>query len=172
MVRPDPYHAMRRVLLNQASITNLLLPQDSIGSLATAPIFAYDYPRKVVAAAPTGYTGHDWVGLLKAKSVKLVLITPSGRVRSAGDESRVPFSRPRMDIQVYGRTDSEAAAVLWAIEDYLKQVGRVRAALTTGVALVHDVTVDGGPISFPDPDTDSPVMVGIYAASVAEVHVA
>lgn len=171
MTMPDPYHAWRRLLLDRSSITDLLLPQDSLPSLATAPIFAYGYPRKVAGDPATGYTGHDWAALLKARAVRMVLITPSGRVRSGGDTSRAAWSRPRADVQCYGRTESEAGQLRQAIEEYLKQVSRVRAVLSTGTALIHDVTVEGGPISFPDPETDAPVEVGIYAASVAEEFV-
>jgi predicted small lipoprotein YifL len=34
------------------------------------------------------------------------------------------------------------------------------------------VTIEGGPLEFPDPDTDAPIATGIFAPSVIEVHVA
>src|SRR5688500_16648690 len=164
MAIPNPYDAMRRVMLNQAAITSLLLPQTALAGLATAPIFSGEYPRKVTNAPATGYTGHDWAALLNQKLIRLVLITASGRVASGGDSSRAQWSRPRMDVQVYGRTASDAMSVLLEIEAVLKALGQARAALTAGTALIHDVTVEGRPISFPDPDTDAPIATGIYAA--------
>lgn len=168
----DPYAAMRRILLDQASITSLLLPQTALPSLATAPIFVLGYPRKVAGAAQTGYTGHDWAALLNQKAIRMVLITASGRVASGGDSSRAPWSRPRMDIQCYGRTESDAMAVHLAIEEYLKSLSNARASLAGGTSLLADVTIEGGPIVFPDPDTDAPIVTGIYAASAAELAVA
>lgn len=169
---PDPYKALRLVMLGEASITSLLLPQTALPTLATAPIFAYTYPRKVTGAPLTGYTGHDFASLLNQKLIRLVLITPSGRVQSGGDTTRAQWSRPRMDIQVYGRTESEAMDVHLAIEEFLKALSNERAVLSGGVALIRDVTVEGGPIEFPDPDTDAPIVTGIYAASFAEQYVA
>lgn len=171
MTAPDPYHAMRRILLDEASVTSRLLPQASIPGLLVPPIFAYEYPRKVAGIAATDYRGHDWAGLLSQRTVKLILITPSGRVRSGGDESRSRWSRPRMDIQFYGRTDSEAMDLLYTVEPFLKDLSRKRAVLSTGTVLIHDVTIEGGPLLFPDPDTEAPVAVGIYAPSVGEVFV-
>ena len=169
---PDPYNAMRRVMLNQAAITTLLLPQAALPSLATAPIFAGEYPRKVAGQAQTGYLGHDWAALLSQKAIRMVLITASGRVASGGDSSRAPWGRPRMDVQVYGRTASDAMSVLLEIQAVLKALGQARAVLSGGTALIYDVTVEGGPISFPDPDTDAPIATGIYAATFAEQYVA
>lgn len=169
---PNDIAATRSILLAQASITDLLLPQDAIPSLAVAPIFALGYPRKVTGAPQTGYTGHDWAALLNQRAIEMVLITPAGRVHSGGDDSHAPWSRARLDVQVYGRTYGAASSVHWAIYEYLKALTRVRAVLDGDTALLHDVTVEGGPISFPDPDTEAPVMVGTYAASVAEEFVA
>jgi len=169
---PDPYKAMRVVLLGQASITSLLLPQAQLPTLAVAPIFAYKYPRKVPGQPLTGYTGHDWAALLNQLAICLVLITPSGRVQSGGDTTRAQWSRPRMDIQVYARTESEAMDIHLAIEEFLKGLSNARATLADGVASIRDVTIEGGPIEFPDPDTDAPIVTGIYAASFAEQYVA
>ena len=169
---PEPMAVIRRVLLDEASITSLLLPQTALPSLATAPIFAYEYPRKVTNAPQTGYTGHDWAALLNQKAIRMVLITASGRVSSGGDSSRAPWSRRRMDVQVYGRSEDDAMNVLLEIEAVLKELGQARAVLTAGTALIYDVTVEGGPIPFPDPDTDAPIATGIYAASFAEQYVA
>lgn len=169
---PEPFAAIRRVLLDEETITDLLLPQAALPSLATAPIFAYEYPRKVANAPATGYTGHDWAALLANRSIDLVLITPAGRVQSGGDSSRAPWSRARFDVQCYGRTYASAAAVHWAVYEYLKALSNARATLSDGTALVWDATVEGGLISFPDPQTECPVVVGTYAASVAEVAVA
>lgn len=173
MTVPDPATLMRRVALDQASITTLLLPQTALPGLLTAPIFAYEYPRKVAGQPASGYSGHDWSDLLTRRLIELVLITPAGRVASAADQSRAQWSRFRFDVQTYGRTFVSAAAVHWAVYEYFKSLSNVRAVLGGGTALVHDVTVEAGPISFPDPDTDGcPVMVGTYAASVAEQFVA
>ena len=170
---PDAAVMGRLALLGEATITSLLLPQSALPSLATAPIFAYEYPRKVANAPLTGYTGHDWAALLTQRAIELVLVTVSGRVNSGADTSRAPWGRVRLDVQTYGRTYLSAAAVHWAIYEYLKNLHRVRVALSGGTALLHDVTIEGGPISFPDPDTDGcPVMVGMYAATVAEEYVA
>ena len=173
MTVPDVAVMGRLALLGESSVTSLLLPQTALPSLATAPIFAYEYPRKVTGAPATGYTGHDWANLLKNRAIEMVLVTVSGRVNSGADTSRSPWGRVRLDVQTYGRTYLSAAAVHWAIYEYLKELHRVRVALSGGTALLHDVTVEGGPISFPDPDTDGcPVMVGMYAATVAEEYVA
>jgi hypothetical protein len=170
---PDAYNAIRRVLLNETSVTTLLLPQASLTGLTEgAPIFAYEYPRKKVGAAATVYIGHDWAALLKALSVKLLLVSPSGRVPSGGDTSRALWSRPRFDLLSFAPTKSQAMQVLLTAEKYLKALSRVRATLTGGAALVHDVTIEGGPINFVDPDVACPVVVGIYAASIAEEWVA
>lgn len=171
-MNPDPYAAMRRILLNQASITGLLLPQTSLAGLTTAPIFALSYPRKVTGAPATGYTGHDWAALLNQKAIRMVLITASGRVTSGGDRSRAPWSRPRMDIQSFGRTPGDAMTVHLAVEAFLKALSDERAVLSGGSALIRDCTVEGGPLSFVDPDTDAPEVVGIYAASFVEQFVA
>lgn len=171
MTAPDPMHAIRRVLLDASSVTALLLPQAALPELTEAPIFAYEYPNKIAGQPRTNYLGHDWPALLKARQIELLLITPSGRVGSGGDTSRALWSRPRFDLQAYGRSYSRAAAVLRAAEQYLKALSRVRAVLDDGIALVHDATLEGGPIRFPDPDTDAPVVVGICAASIAEEFV-
>jgi hypothetical protein len=172
MTTPDPYHVMRVALLGEASVTGLLLPQASLPTLAVAPIFAYRYPRKVAGAPLTGSTGHDFADLLHRREVALVVIRPSGRVPSGGDTSRAQWSRPRMDIEVMARTDSQAMAIHLAIEAFLKALLSQRVTLAAGVALLYDVTVEGGPIDFDDPETEAPEVVGIYAASVAEVFVA
>lgn len=171
MTTPDPINAIRLAMLDEESITDLLLPQAALTGLTIEPIFAYEYPRKVANAPATGYGGHDWAALLQAKSILLLLITPSGRVRSAGDESRALWSRPRFDLQAYGPTYSKAAELLRAAEAWLKALSRVRSDMSDGTALIHAVTVEGGPIHFPDPDTESPVVTGIYAASFAEEFV-
>ena len=168
----DPYAAMRRILLAESSITDLLLPQDALPGLATAPIFALGYPRQVTGAAATGYTGHDWNALLQRRAIRMVLITPSGRVGSGGDDSRAPWGRPRMDVQCYGRSEGDAMALHLTVEAFMKQLDNARAVITAGTARIADVTVDGGPISFPDPDTDAPIVTGIYAASAIGVTVA
>lgn len=169
---PDPFAAMRAILLGESSITDLLLPQTALPSLTVAPIFALNYPRKVVGDPQTGYTGHDWAALLNQKAVRLVLITSAGREPSGGDNSRVPFSRPRMDIQCYGRSESDAMTVHLTIEAFLKQLGQARAVLSGGTVRIADVTVSGGPLVFPDPDTDAPIVTGTYAASWIEEFVA
>lgn len=172
MSTPDPITAQRLLLLSEASVTALLLPQAALPSLATAPIFAYEYPRRRPGDALTGYTGHDWSALLHQRAIDLVLITPSGRIDSGGDSTRAPWSRVRFDVQTYGRTDVTASAVHWAIYEFLKEVSNRRAILSAGHAPIRDVTIEGGPISFPDPTTECPVMVGIYAATVVEEYVA
>jgi hypothetical protein len=173
MTVPDAAVIGRLALLGESSVTSLLLPQAGLPSLASAPIFAYEYPRKVTGAPLTGYTGHDWVNLLKNRAIEMVLVTVSGRVNSSADTTRSPWGRVRLDVQTYGRTYLSAAAVHWAIFDYFKNLHRERVTLSGGTALIHDLTVEGGPISFPDPETDGcPVMVGMYAATVAEEYVA
>lgn len=172
MTMPNAYNAIRAILLGQASITSLLLPQAALSGLATAPIFTGEYPRKVASAPATGYTGHDWATLLQQQQIRMVLITSSGRVASGGDSTRAPWSRPRMDIQCFGRTEDDAMIVHLAIEAYLKSLSNARATLTGGVAVIRDVTIEGGPISFPDPITECPEVVGIYAASAIEEYVA
>lgn len=172
MAVPDPYAAMRRILLDEESLTDLLLPQSSLTGLTVAPIFALSYPRKVAGAPATGYTGHDWAALLNQRAIRMVLITASGRVASVGDNSRVPFSRPRMDIQCYGRSESDAMTVHLAIYGFLKDMANARASLTGSTALLYDVTIEGGPLAFVDPVTEAPEVVGIYAATAAELSVA
>ena len=169
---PNAIAAMRLILLGQSSITALLLPQASIPSLTTAPIFALGYPRKEAGKPATGYTGHDWAALLAAKSVRIVVIRPSGRVRSGGDESRAPWSRPRMDIECYGQTEGDAMVLLDTTEAFLKGLSNARAVLSGGTALIADVTIEGGPLLFPDPVTEAPEAVGIYGASFIEAYVA
>lgn len=166
MTFPDPYAAVRLALIGEPSVATLLLPQTSLPGLATPPVFALEYPRK------TTEQPHDYAALLKARSIKLLLISPSGRAGSPADDSRALWSRPRFDLLAYAQTFGEAARLHWAAYAYLKQLSRVRAATSTGIALIHDVTVEGGPVEFNDPDTDAPVVVGIYAMSVAEEFVA
>ena len=165
MSMPDAYAAIRRILLDETSVTALLLPQTPLPALAAAPIFALEYPRK------TAQQPHDYAALLSQRSIKLLLVSPSGRAPSGGDTSRALWHRPRFDLLSYGQTYGEAMKVHLAAEAYLKELSRVRADLSTGTALVHDVVVEGGPISFVDPDVDCPVVVGIYAASFAEEFV-
>lgn len=168
MTVPDPLAAMRLLLLGETSVTSKLLPQTALPSLTTAPVFAYEYPRKKAGDPLTVYTGHDWAALLTNRAIELVLITAAGRVNSGGDSSRVPWARIRIDVQTYGRTYLAASAVHWAIYEYLKALGNVRATLSGGVASIRDVTIEAGPITFPDPVTECPVMVGTYAVSVIE----
>lgn len=172
MTVPDPAAAARLLLLGQAPVTSLLLPQAPLPSLASAPIFAYEYPRKVAGHSQTGYTGHDWAALLTQRAIELVLVTPAGRISSGGDDSRAPWGRVRLDVQTYGRTYLSAAAVHWAIYEYFKELANARATLSSGGAAIRDCTIEGGPISFPDPITESPVMVGTYGLSVIEEAVA
>src|SRR5690606_21030243 len=106
---------MRRILLDEDSVTDLLLPQTALPSLVLPPIFAGNYPRKVAGASPTLYTGHDWHELLTNRAIRMVLITASGRLDSGGDSSRAPWSRPRMDIQCFGPTENDAMTVLLTI---------------------------------------------------------
>lgn len=169
---PNDIATTRLILLGQSSITSLLLPQDSIPSLTVAPIFALGYPRKEAGKPLTGYTGHDWAALLQAKSVRIVVIRPSGRIRSGGDESRAPWSRRRQDIECYGRTEGDAMVLLDEVEAFLKSVSNARAVHSGGTALVRDYTVEGGPLQFPDPVTEAPEAVGIYGASFIETFVA
>lgn len=171
MTVPDPMAAIRAAMLAESSITDLLLPQTTLAELTVAPIFVQAYPRRVAGAPATGYTGHDWSSLLHQRAIEMLLIMPTGRATSGGDTSRALWSRPRFDVMSYGRTFATAGALHWAAYEWLKDLFRVRATLSTGTALIHDVTVEGGPISFVDPDTDSPVMVGVYAASIAEEFV-
>lgn len=172
MAMPDPFAAMRQVLLGESSITSLLLPQAALPGLLVAPIFALGYPRKVAGQPATGYTGHDWAALFNQKAIRAILITSSGRVASGGDASRAPWSRPRMDLQFYGRTEADAMAVYLATEPVLKALSNRRAVLSGGTALLRDVTVEGGPLIFPDPETDAPIVTGIYAPSFIEEFVA
>lgn len=169
---PNDIAATRSILLAQSSITDLLLPQDAIPNLTTAPIFALAYPRYVSGAAQTGYTGHDWAALLNQQAVRIVVIRPSGRINSGADSSRAPWSRRRQDIEVYGRTESDALVVLDAIEAFLKSVSNARAVLSGGTARIADYTVEGGPLQFPDPVTEAPEAVGTYGASFIEEFVA
>lgn len=169
---PNDIAATRLILLGEESITDELLPQASIPNLAIAPIFALGYPRKESGKPQTVYAGHDWAGRLAAKDVRIVVVRPSGRIRSGGDESRAPWSRRRQDIEVYGRTEGEAAALLDLIEAFLKSVSNARAVMPDGTALVRDYTIEGGPLNFPDPVTEAPEAVGIYGASFIEAFVA
>lgn len=169
---PNDIAATRTILLGESSITSLLLPQDSIPNLATAPIFALAYPRKVTGASDTGYTGHDWATLLNQQAVRIVVVRPSGRINSGADNSRAPWSRRRQDIECYGRTEGDALVLLDVIEAFLKSVSDERAVQTAGTALVRDYTVEGGPLLFPDPVTEAPEAVGTFGASFIEEFVA
>lgn len=168
----NAYNAVRRILLDTDEVVDELLPQDALPGLLTAPIFALRYPRLVPGQPQTGYAGHDWAALLHQQAIRMILITPSGRVPSGGDSTRAPWSRPRMDVQCFGRTEDEAIDLWLVVERVLKQVSNARAALSGGVVLVRDLTIEGGPIEFPDPDTEAPEAVGIVAASVIEEFVA
>lgn len=163
---PNAPNAIRRILLDESSVADLLDDQDALPGLAVPPIFAFEYPRKTAAQV------HDYAALLSQRAIRLLLVSPSGRVPSGGDSSRALWSRPRFDLLSYAPTYSIAMTVLLAAEKHLKALTRVRASLSDGTALVHDCTIEGGPISFADPDTDCPVVVGIYAASLAEEYVA
>lgn len=169
---PNDIAATRTILLGQASITALLLPQDAIPNLTVAPIFALGYPRKVVGAPQTGYTGHDWAALLNQQAVHIVVVRPSGRINSGGDDSYAPWSRRRQDIEVYGRTAGEALVILAEIEAFLKSASNQRAVQSGGAALIRDYTVEGGPLQFDDPVTEAPEAVGTYGASLIEEFVA
>lgn len=170
---PDPMAVIRLAMLGESSITDLLLPQAALPGLTEdAPIFAYEYPRKESGKPTTAYTGHDWAALLQARSIRMVLLMPSGRRPSTGDNSRAPIQAPRFDVWSFGRTKGDATIVHWAVYAYLKNLSRVRAVLSTGTALLHDVVIEGGPITFNDQDTDAPVVLGTYSADVAEEYVA
>lgn len=166
MSPPDGLFTVRRALLDESSITDTLLPQSALPGLAAAPIFAYEYPRKS-ASQP-----HDYAALLASRAIRMLLLMPSGRRPSVGDRSRAPFGAPRFDLWSFGRTMSDATVAYWAAYEFLKELSRVRAVLSTGTALIHDVVIEGGPISFLDPDTDAPVVLGTYSVDLAEEYVA
>ena len=166
MTAPDPINAVRLALLGQSSITSLLLPQTALPGLATAPIFGYEYPAK------TAQQTHDYAALLAAKLIRLVVISPAGRRRMAGDRGYAPIGSVRFDVLSYGRSKSDAAVAHWAIYEYLKELDRASVTMTAGIALIHSVVVEAGPIAFTDQDTMTPVVAGTYAAAVAEEFVA
>lgn len=169
---PNHYNAVARLLRDEATVGGTLLPQASLPSLATPPVFALNYPRKDPSAPATSLLGHDWAALLHQRAIRMILITASGRVPSGGDTTRAPWGRPRMDVQCYGRTDSEAMDLWLACEAYLKELSNARAVLSAGTVLIRDVTIEGGPIEFPDPETEAPEAVGIIAASAIQEFVA
>ena len=77
-----------------------------------------------------------------------------------------------MDVQCFGRTEDDAMTVWLAVEAWAKALSNVRSVLTGGTALIRDCTVEGGPLPFPDPQTEAPEVVGIYAPSFIEEFVA
>lgn len=140
---PDPMHAVRVWLLAQTGIANLTDDR----------VYAYQVPRAVTDA-----------GMSRA----ILLVRPSGRSPSVGDRSRALIGRPRFDVFSYGETADEAAVLHWLAYELLKDLSRARVALADGDALIHDVVVEGGPLHFNDPDSDAPVVVGVYSADIAE----
>ena len=142
---PDAMNAIRRGLLDQTEIADA----------AEDRIYAYKIPRAVVDG-----------GLERA----IILVRPSGRSPSVGDRSRALIGRPRFDLWHYGASVDEAGALYWLTYEWLKELSRVRVALTDGDALIHDAVVEGGPLHFDDPDSDAPVVMGVYSADVAEEY--
>lgn len=145
MTMPDPMHTIRVWLANQSAVST---PTEG-------RVYAYRVPRHVVDG-----------GLLR----KILLVRPSGRSPSVGDRSRALIGRPRFDLWAYGETEDEAFALLWAAHELLKELSRERVELADGDALLHDVVVEGGPLSFDDPDSDAPVALGVYSADIAEEY--
>lgn len=144
---PDPYHTIRTYLLGQTGIS----------TMTSSRVYAYKIPRQVVDG-----------GLSRS----ILLVRPSGRSRSVGDYSRALIGRPRFDLWCYGATEDEAFALLWLAHELLKELSRERVELQGGDALLHDVVVEGGPLSFDDPDSDAPVALGVYSADIAEEYLA
>lgn len=172
MSQPNAYNATAAVLRGAAPISALLKPQTALPNLVTVPVFALNYPRLDPAQPQTRLDGHDWATLLHQKVIRMILITPSGRVASGGDSTRAPWGRPRMDVQAFGRTDNDAMELLLEALAYLKQVSNAHAVLSGGTVRFGDYTIEGGPIEFPDPETEAPEAVGIVAASLIEEFVA
>lgn len=163
---PDPLAIIRSALLGATTVTDVLLPQASLPSATTAPIFAYEYPRKS-ASQP-----FDYAALLASRSIRLVLLMPAGRRPGQGDASYAPIQAPRFDVWSFGRSRGDATVAYWAVYAFFKNLSRVRAEISTGTTLLHDVVVEGGPLSFNDTDTDAPVVLGTFSADVSEEYLA
>lgn len=157
---PDAVNAVRAALLADATVRAAA----EIGVTGNA-IFAYEYPAKT-AGQPIDYAAE-----LSARTRRLVLLKPAGR-RRLQDQGYALIGAPRFDVWNYGRSGNDAAALHWITYAFLKDLADARVTLSGGVVSIRSVLVEAGPIDFIDPDTNAPVVVGTYAAPVAEEFVA
>lgn len=157
---PDPLNALRAMMAADATVK----AATEVGVTGNA-IFAYGYPAK------TAQQPIDYAAELSAHTRRLVLLRPAGR-KPMQTQGNALIGAPRFDVWNYGRTASDAAALYWITHAFLKDLADERVTLSGGLVSVRSVTVEAGPFSFTDQDTNAPVMVGTYAAVAAEEFVA
>ncbi len=134
-----------------AAIVAFLQADTALTALVSTRVFGAELPRDEVSSMPR----------------KCVLVRRSGIGASAGNRSRIAFSRPRMDVFSHGETPKQAALVDLAAYEALKQM----EPNTRGVCRLHDATLVGGPIDLREQDTKWPLVFRSYLVAAAEVAV-
>lgn len=94
---------------------------------------------------------------------KAVVLQPSGGVPLAG-ASNARVSSQRYDVKCYGETPYQAARVMGAVHDALKQMGRT----TLDSAVLHGAVYSGGRISTREPTTEWPFVFESFQVFYAE----
>ncbi len=126
-------------------------------------IFGHEYPAK------TAQQTIDYAAQLTARSRRLIVLQPAGR-RRLQDQGNAPIGAPRVDVWNYGRTKSDAMALHWVTHAFLRDLADALVTMSAGSAVIRSVTVEAGPFAFTDQDTNTPVVVGTYAALAAETY--
>lgn len=100
-----------------------------------------------------------------------IVLTPAGRVPSAGDNSYIEIGRVRVDVRCYGADPFEALALYLAAHDAMKGIVPHVVVTDAGDVMLHNATVSAGPFALRDPDTDWPFVMGVYGVSYHEAIV-
>lgn len=157
---PDPLNAIRALMVADATVKAAA----EVGVSGNA-IFAYEWPAR------TATQTIDYSAQLAQRARRLIVLKPAGR-RRLQDMGYALISAPRFDVWNYGRSANDAAALHAVTYAFLKDLADEQPTLSGGLVSVRSVTVEAGPFDFLDPDVNAPVVVGTYAAVIAEEFVA
>ena len=143
MAIPDPLVAL----------VAFLKADGPVSSLAADRVFGDEIPQDQVDVVSDGQTIQQ-----------TVVIRRSGSAGSVGDNSRIRFSKPRVDVFSYGETPYQAGVLDLAVFDALKQM----VPNTQGVCRLYDASLLTGPITSREQDTQWPLVFRSYAVATAE----
>jgi len=143
MAIPEPLEA----------IVAFLTADTDVAALVAGRVYGDEIPEHVVELVADGQT-----------ILQTVVVRDSGTEGSVGDNSRVGWSRPRVDVFSYGGTPREAKALDLACYRALKQM----VPNTQGTCRLQDATLLTGSIFLREEDTHWPLVFRSYAVAVAE----